>query len=57
MRWGILNQCGYETLFLYMKGILVKMFVFYLESSVLSCVTEMEKEPKISLLQIEITYY
>ena len=40
-----------------MKGILVEMFVCYLEGSVLSCVTEMEKEPKISLLQIGITYY
>lgn len=40
-----------------MKGILLKMFVCYLEDSVLSCVTEMEKEPEISQLQIGITYY
>ena len=40
-----------------MKGILVKMFVSYLEGSVLSCVTEKEKEPKVSQLQIGIPYY
>ena len=40
-----------------MKGIMLKMFVCYLEGSVLSCVTKIEKELEISQLQIGITYY